>query len=56
MGLDERNTGYLVVVNEGAIMSEYYIKYEPGILKLYPGYYIQFIFCGMVLLRKRGVK
>lgn len=34
-----------------------YIKYNPDTIGQYlKEYYIQFIYCGMVLLRKRGIK
>lgn len=36
-------------------MAELYIKYDPEIIKKYlEDYYIQFIYCGMVLLRRRS--
>ena len=35
-------------------MAEMYIKYNPDTIDKYlKEYYIQFIYCGMVLLRKR---
>ena len=38
-------------------MAEMYIKYNPDTIGKYlKEYYIQFIYCGMVLLRKRGIK
>lgn len=38
-------------------MAEMYIKYNPDTIGQYlKEYYIQFIYCGMVLLRKRGIK
>lgn len=37
------------------LMAEMYIKYDPDTVGQYlDDYYIQFIYCGMVLLRKRG--
>lgn len=39
------------------IMTEMYIRYNPENIGQYlKEYYIQFIYCGMVLLRKRGIK
>lgn len=39
----------------GSNMTEMYIKYNPDTIGQYlKEYYIQFIYCGMVLLRKRG--
>lgn len=41
----------------GSNMAEMYIKYNPDTISQYlKEYYIQFIYCGMVLLRKRGIK
>lgn len=41
----------------GGSMVEMYIKYNPDTICQYlKEYYIQFIYCGMVLLRKRGIK
>ena len=41
----------------GNIMAEMYIKYDPDTISKYlKEYYIQFIYCGMVLLRKRAAR
>ena len=38
-------------------MPEMYIKYDPDTISKYLNeYYIQFIYCGMVLLRKRSAR
>lgn len=38
-------------------MAEMYVKYDESVISKYlKDYYIQFIYCGMVLLRKRGIK
>ena len=38
-------------------MAEMYIKYDPDTISKYlKEYYIQFIYCGMVLLRKRSIR
>ena len=41
----------------GGNMAEMYIKYDPDIVDKYlEEYYIQFIYCGMVLLRRRAAR
>ena len=41
----------------GNNMAEMYIKYNPDTIGKYlKEYYIQFIYCGMVLLRKRATR
>ena len=41
----------------GSNMTEMYIKYNPDTIGQYlKEYYIQFIYCGMVLLRKRAAR
>lgn len=41
----------------GNNMAEMYIKYNPDTIGKYlKEYYIQFIYCGMVLLRKRAAR
>ena len=41
----------------GSNMTEMYIKYDPDTIGKYlEEYYIQFIYCGMVLLRKRAAR
>ena len=41
----------------GGNMTEMYIKYDPDIVDKYlEEYYIQFIYCGMVLLRRRAAR
>ena len=41
----------------GNDMTEMYIKYNPDTIGQYlKEYYIQFIYCGMVLLRKRAAR
>lgn len=38
-------------------MAELYIKYDPDtIIQYLKSYYIQYIYCGYVLLRKRGAR
>lgn len=39
------------------LMTEMYIKYDPDTVNKYlEEYYIQFIYCGMVLLRRRAAR
>ena len=41
----------------GNSMAEMYIKYDPETVSQYlKEYYIQFVYCGMVLLRKRAAR
>lgn len=45
------------ITSGDVIMTEMYIKYNPDTVGQYlKEYYIQYIYCGMVLLRKRGIK
>lgn len=38
-------------------MTELYIKYDPETINQYlKDYYIQFVYCGMVLLRRRNAR
>lgn len=38
-------------------MTEMYIKYDPETINQYlKDYYIQFVYCGMVLLRRRNTR
>lgn len=41
----------------GSNMTEMYIKYNPDTIGQYlKDYYIQFVYCGMVLLRRRNAR